>query len=152
MHHNGSYPPVASLQPRQTAKHSRIFPLRGRFPHFCDHLIIMGHRKCWCQSIRNFFMIFRFSLQSIQLISKARYNKCLLDVSLCCDQQSFVWFCNHRIDLSAEAGLNPWSHCPVGALGQHYQSWCPVSDSYSLLISFNKQDKIQLYIALHSRA
>ena len=33
MHHNGSYPPVASYQPRQTAKHSRIFPLRGRFPH-----------------------------------------------------------------------------------------------------------------------
>ena len=46
--------------------------------------------------------------------------------------------------------MNPWSYCPVGALGQHYQSWCPVSDSYSLLISFNKQDKILLATEPHS--
>ena len=72
-------------------------------------------------------------------------NVCLMWVDVV--TRSFVWVWNHRIDLRAEAGLNPWSYCPVGALGQHYQSWCPVSDSYSLLISFNKQDKIQLYIA-----
>ena len=112
----------------------------------CDHLIIMGHHKCWCQSIRNvLYLGFFCYILNVWLLSRG-YNKCLLDVSGCCDQ-SFVWFCNHRIDLRAEAGLNPWSYCPVGALGQHYQSWCPVSDSYSLLISFNKQDKIQLYIA-----
>ena len=53
----------------------------------CDHLIIMGHHKCWCQSIRNvlYLGIFCYIL-NVWLISRG-YNECLLDVNGCCDQE-----------------------------------------------------------------